>query len=116
MPFKIKRVYESAAPDDGHRILIDRLWPRGVRKDEAKIDVWLKELAPSHELRKWFQHDPGKWEEFKQRYYAELGAQSQLLEELKNQAKTEIVTIVFAAKDDKHSNAQALMDFLERGY
>ncbi|KAA3648026.1 MAG: DUF488 domain-containing protein [Chloroflexi bacterium] len=113
MPVKIKRVYEKASPGDGYRVLIDRLWPRGVKKEEANIDVWQKELAPSHELRKWFQHDPVKWEEFKERYYVELEMQTQLVEELRSQAETETVTIVYAAKDEEHSNAQALKELLE---
>ena len=113
MPVQIKRVYEQASADDGYRVLIDRLWPRGVKKNEANIDVWQKELAPSHELRIWFQHDPAKWEEFKKRYYAELGTQAQLVDELRSRAQNETVTIVFAAKDEQHSNAQALKELLE---
>lgn len=113
MPVRIKRVYEPASPKDGYRVLIDRLWPRGVKRDKADIDVWHKELAPSHELRKWFQHDQAKWDKFKERYYAELEKQEQLVKQLRRQAETETVTIVFAAKDVQHSNAQALKELLE---
>ena len=75
-----KRVYEQASPDDGYRILVDRLWPRGIKKDEAEVDHWMKELAPSNELREWFGHDPGKWEEFKKRFYRELDGKPKLVD------------------------------------
>lgn len=113
MPVKIKRIYEKASADDGYRVLIDRLWPRGVKKNEAHIDVWQKEIAPSHELRKWFQHDPSKWKEFKRRYYLELETQTELVKALSTRATSETVTIVFAARDEQHSNAQALKELLE---
>lgn len=112
MKVRIKRVYETPQPDDGKRILIDRLWPRGLTKQKAQVDLWLKDVAPSSELRTWYGHDPAKWEEFKARYYAELknnDAVGQLKKELKEKA-----TLVFGAKDEAHSHALALKNFLEK--
>lgn len=110
---KIKRAYESPEKDDGVRILIDRLWPRGITKEKARIDLWLKDLAPSTELRQWFGHDPEKWEEFKKRYFAELDKNPEAVETLRAQAKKDTVTLVFGAKDAEHSNAQALEEYLK---
>src|SRR4051812_45333799 len=113
MSFKIKRAYEKPARTDGVRVLVDRLWPRGVSKAEAKLDQWCKEIAPSTALRKWFGHDPARWVEFKQRYFAELEAQSEALGELRKLAQGKTVTLVFGAKDPEHSQAAALKEYLE---
>lgn len=114
MPFKIKRAYEDTTRGDGARVLVDRLWPRGVSKAEAKIDHWLKEIAPSTALRKWFGHDPARWVEFKRRYFAELDAQDEALDVLRKLARGKTVTLVFGAKDTEHSQATALKEYLER--
>ncbi len=108
----IKRIYDAPSAHDGKRILIDRLWPRGLKKDESAIDEWMKELAPSDDLRKWFSHDPSKWLEFKKRYKKELEAKSELLGELKGYARHGTVTLLYAAKDMEHNNAVALKEFL----
>jgi uncharacterized protein YeaO (DUF488 family) len=110
---KTKRIYAKPEAGDGARILGDRLWPRGLRKDEAKIDLWLKDIAPSEKLRKWFAHDPMKWNEFKRRYFAELNEKPELLEPLYARAKTGTTTLLFAAKDEQHNNAVALKEFIE---
>jgi uncharacterized protein YeaO (DUF488 family) len=110
---KIKRVYDTASRGDGKRILVDRLWPRGLRKEDARIDHWLKEIAPSNELRKWFGHDPAKWPEFRKRYAAELAENSGLLEELRIEAGKGTVTLLFAAKDATHNNAVVLKELIE---
>jgi len=112
MNIKIKRVYEKAAPEDGKRILIDRLWPRGIKKEIAQIDFWAKETAPSHELRKWYQHEHAKWEEFKVRYFAELDQQKKAVAELKQQLATETSTFVFSSKELELNNAHALREYL----
>ncbi len=111
---KIKRIYDPASPDDGKRILIDRLWPRGIKKEEAKIDEWLRDIAPSTELRKWFSHDPEKWQEFKKRYKRELTDKEELLRKLKVEAKKGTITLLFAAKDTKHMNAAVLKEVLDK--
>jgi uncharacterized protein YeaO (DUF488 family) len=108
----IKRVYDPPSAHDGKRILVDRLWPRGLKRDEAAIDEWMKELAPSDELRKWFSHDPAKWPEFKKRYRKELEAKSGLLGELKGYARHGTATLLYAAKDTEHNNAVVLKEFL----
>jgi uncharacterized protein YeaO (DUF488 family) len=106
---KTKRIYESPAVEDGFRILVDRLWPRGVQKEKAKIDLWLKEIAPSDELRKWFVHDPQKWEEFKKKYEKELAAKQELLNEIrKTEKEKNTITFLYSAKDTEHNNAVAL--------
>ncbi len=110
---KTKRIYDPASPEDGRRILIDRLWPRGIKKEEAKIDEWLRDIAPSTELRKWFSHDPEKWQEFRRRYKRELESKSELVQSLKATAKKGTVTLVFAAKDTEHVNAAVLKEVLE---
>jgi uncharacterized protein YeaO (DUF488 family) len=110
---KIKRIYDPPSADDGRRILVDRLWPRGVSKDAARTDEWLKEIAPSDELRKWFGHDPDRWEEFRQRYRDELKPHGELLERLRVKAKKGAVTLLFAAKDEGHNNAVVLKEMLE---
>jgi len=109
---KIKRIYAEPDPADGRRILVDRLWPRGVSKARAGVDWWLKEVAPSDELRRWFGHDPARWEEFQARYRRELEAQRPLLEELRGLAARETITLLFAAKDEEHNNAVLLKELL----
>ena len=113
MSVAIKRVYDPASRTDGKRILVDRMWPRGVKKSEARVDEWLKDIAPSTELRKWFAHDADKWAEFQKRYAAEL-KNSTALADLRKTAKDGPVTLVFAARDEKHNNAAALKRMLER--
>ena len=112
MPTQIrtKRVYDPPAPDDGRRVLVDRLWPRGLKKADAKIDLWLKEAAPSAELRRWFGHDPARWEEFRGRYSAELGDNRAVLAPLLDARGR--VTLLFAAHDPEHNNAVALAAWL----
>lgn len=110
----LKRVYDTADEADGCRILVDRLWPRGVSKDKAKIDEWLKDIAPSDQLRKWYAHDVEKWPEFKQRYFAELSVKEALLRRLTAKASAVPLTFVFAAADAEHNNAVALKEYIER--
>ncbi len=113
---KIKRVYEEFEISDGQRVLVDRLWPRGVRKDQAQIDVWLKVLAPSHDLRQWFAHDPQRWSGFQQRYLAELNHPEKItfLEDLMSRARKGNVTLIYTAHDKEMNNAVVLKDFLEQ--
>src|SRR5215212_9347532 len=114
MNSKIKRVYEQPDKDDGKRILVDRLWPRGLTKEKADVDLWLKDIAPSTELRKWFGHDPDRWEEFKERYRAELEEAGKMgvLRDIAERAREENVTLLFGAKDTKHNDARALEAFI----
>ena len=105
---RLKRVYEPAAPSDGLRILVDRLWPRGLSKKKAAVDEWLKEVAPSAGLRRWFAHDPEKWREFQRRYKQELRAHSNLIDHIAKQAARGRVTIVFAARDEQRNDAVVL--------
>lgn len=106
---KIKRVYVSPAPDDGFRVLIDRLWPRGLSKDKAKVDLWLKDVAPSTELRKSFGHDPAKWRGFQLKYGRELDQKSDFLKQLKTlERENKILTLIFGAKDEEHNDAVVL--------
>ena len=116
MSIRLKRVYDKPAKADGRRVLVDRIWPRGLKKNEARIDQWLKEIAPSTALRKWFAHDPGKWREFKKRYSAELDDQREQVEQLARAAKKRTVTLLFGAKDTEHNNAVALKEYIERFY
>jgi uncharacterized protein YeaO (DUF488 family) len=109
---RIKRIYQEAEPADGRRILVDRLWPRGVSKERARVDWWLKEIAPSNELRRWFAHDPSRWEEFQTRYRGELEAVRPLLDELRALAAQETVTLLYAARDEVHNNAVLLKKLL----
>lgn len=112
----VKRAYESASPDDGYRILTDRLWPRGVSREKAKLDVWMKDIAPSDGLRKWFGHSPDKWVEFKKRYLAELKACPDAVAELRNAVNGhDTVSLVYGAKDEAHNEAVALREFLASG-
>ena len=114
MEITSKRAYEPPEPEDGTRILVDRLWPRGIKKEDARIDYWPKDLAPSNELRKWYQHDHEKWETFRERYWKELGAQpSELMTELKDYVKSGKVTFVFGSKEENLNNARALKEYLE---
>jgi len=110
---KVKRIYDRASPDDGKRILVDRLWPRGLKKEDAKIDEWLKDIAPSDELRKWFAHDPKKWKEFKERYKKELKDKGEILARLKKEVKHGDVTLLYSTRDEEHNNAVALMETLK---
>lgn len=112
---KTKRAYAVASKSDGYRILVDRLWPRGISKDEAAIHLWLKEIAPSDKLRKWFSHDAKKWNEFKRRYHAEIKDRKELLDMIKDvEQKNPCVTLVYAAKDVEHNNAVVLAEILEK--
>ncbi len=113
--FKIKRAYQSYDNKDGFRVLVDRLWPRGVSKEKLQLDLWMKEIAPSTELRKWFGHDPERWNEFKKRYLDELNEKKELIKQLNTMEKIHnTVTLVYSAKDEKHNNAIVLMDLLNK--
>jgi len=109
---RTKRVYEEPSSRDGFRILVDRIWPRGLSKDKARIDRWLKDIAPSAELRKWFGHDPARWDEFRARYFRELDAKPELVEEIRSRAKKTTVTLLYAARDPEHNNAVCLREYL----
>ena len=109
---KIKRVYDPPAPDDGKRILVDRLWPRGIKKGQARVDAWVKEIAPSTWLRTWFGHDPSRRREFRDRYIRELRTKPELVRQLRQEAKEGTVTLVFSAKDCDHANAVVLKEVL----
>jgi uncharacterized protein YeaO (DUF488 family) len=111
---KAKRVYDAPAPDDGTRVLIDRLWPRGISKERAHIDLWLKDIAPSRDLRTWFGHDPEKFAEFRRRYEVELasGAAHETLTRLRELAQNGPITLIFAARDAEHANARVLQDLV----
>jgi uncharacterized protein YeaO (DUF488 family) len=114
MRIKIKRVYEQPDKEDGTRILVDRLWPRGLTKANASVDLWLKDIAPSTELRKWFGHDPDKWAEFKTRYRAELRENDEQVALLKREIDKGAVTLVYGAKDEEHNEALLLQELLSR--
>jgi len=109
----LKRAYEPARGDDGRRFLVERLWPRGVKKAALHISGWLKDVAPSTELRKWFSHDPAKWDEFRRRYFAELDAHRDALQPLLDAARQDEVTLVYSSHDQEHNNAVALKEYLE---
>jgi uncharacterized protein YeaO (DUF488 family) len=109
---RVKRAYLPPAPDDGVRVLVDRLWPRGLSKSEGAIDRWMKDLAPSTELRRWFGHDPSRWDEFRRRYGIELSGKSDQLEELRALARSGPLTLVYGARDELHNQAVALRDLL----
>ena len=108
MVIEIKRVYNEARESDGFRILVDRLWPRGLNKERANVDLWLKDIAPSEELRKWFSHDPAKWDEFKQRYFQELDHKKELVSIIIQKVREGKVTLLYAAKEEKFNNGMAL--------
>lgn len=110
---KIKRIYKAPSSDDGYRVLVDRLWPRGLSKEKAKVDLWLKEISPGSELRKWYNHDPEKWNEFKRRYSEELKNQKEALEKIKQVIReNKKVTFLYSAKDEDKNNSVALKEFL----
>ncbi|MBV9278900.1 MAG: DUF488 family protein [Chloroflexi bacterium] len=117
MAVRVKRAYQAAAPEDGMRVLVDRYWPRGVRKEEARIDAWMKQLAPSAELIRWFGHRPERWEEFRRRYGEELerGEARGDLAALRERAGAGTVTLVYGARDEEHNNAVALAAYLRDG-
>ena len=108
----LKRAYEAADANDGHRVLIDRLWPRGLSKQAAAVDLWLKEIAPSTELRKWFGHDPARWVEFQQRYTEEVRSHPELFEQLRELARKGRLTLVYSAHDEQHNDAVVLRSLL----
>ena len=109
---KLKRVYDEPVTADGMRILVDRLWPRGVKKEAAAIDLWAKDLAPSTELRKWFGHDPARWAEFKRRYTTEVRQHAELLDKIRKLARRGTVTLIYAARDHEHNEAVIIQDML----
>jgi len=110
---RLKRAYEPPSKDDGLRVLVERLWPRGLTKERAKVDLWLKDIAPSPALRAWFAHDPAKWKQFCQRYWAELQANKETVKALRQKVRAETVTLVYAARDEEHNSAVALKAFLQ---
>jgi len=109
-----KRAYEPPSESDGYRVLVDRVWPRGLNKDQLRIDCWMKAIAPSNDLRKWFNHEPGKWAGFKKRYFAQLREQREELCKLLEQAGAGPLTLVYGARDESHNNAVALREYLNR--
>ena len=113
MSISVKRVYEPAAKSDGQRVLVDRLWPRGVKKEDAAVDLWVKELAPSTELRQWFGHDPARWDGFRHRYASELDELGEHWRPLAEQAERHHITLLFGARDEEHNNAVVLKSYLE---
>ena len=115
MDVRLKRAYEPAAPADGYRVLIDRLWPRGVSREQARLDDWAKELSPSSELRQWFGHDPGRFEEFRRCYVEELRSQRPRLTALRRRARDGTLTLVYSAHDTEHNDAVILAEVLRRG-
>ena len=112
MSIRLKRAYEPPAPSDGYRVLIDRLWPRGVARADARLDEWARELAPSTELRRWFGHDPARFAEFRQRYVEELSAEEEKLRELRGRARNTTLTLVYGARDTEHNDAVVLAELL----
>ena len=114
LDIRLKRAYEPPSRDDGARILVDRLWPRGLRKEDVAVEKWLKQLAPSTELRRWFGHEPARWAEFRRRYEAELSHETELLDELRDRARRGPLTLVYGAHDELHNDAVVLRDVLLR--
>jgi len=110
----IKRIYDAPVPDDGIRILVDRLWPRGLTKEKANVDLWLKEIAPSNELRKWYGHDPRKWVEFKKKYFKYLDTKRELVSQIIQKTKERDVTLLYSSKEEKVNNAVALKEYVEK--
>jgi len=115
MDIRLKRAYEPAEPGDGHRVLIDRLWPRGVSREQARLDAWEKDLAPSPELRRWFDHEPSRFQEFSRRYVEEVRSQRSRLAALRRWARADTLTLVYAARDPQHNGAVVLAEMLRRG-
>lgn len=115
MNINIKRVYEKPDKEDGYRILVDRLWPRGLTKEKANVDLWLKEIAPSTGLRKWFGHEPAKWNDFKKKYVAELNENKESVSVLKEKMKKGTVTLLYGAKDREHNEALVLLHYTTKG-
>jgi uncharacterized protein YeaO (DUF488 family) len=113
MDIRVKRIYEAPAPDDGARVLVDRVWPRGVGKEEADLALWLKDVAPSTALRKWFGHDPARWDEFQARYRRELDADQAAVDELRGLVKKGRVTLLYGARDTEHNQAVALAAYMQ---
>ena len=113
MAIQLKRVYEKPSKQDGCRILVERLWPRGLSKPQAKVDLWLKEAAPSTALRQWFQHDPAKWKEFKRRYFLELEENNAVLHDLQRRASKGKVTFVYGSREERLNSATALKEYIE---
>ena len=112
---RLKRIYDEASPSDGVRVLVDRIWPRGVSKRDAMVDRWMKDIAPSTELRKWFNHESSRWREFKRRYFLELKQERfELVEELTLLAAKKTVTLVYSTRDQEHNQARALLEYLSR--
>ena len=115
MLIALKRAYAPPSPDDGQRVLVDRIWPRGVSREEAALDLWLKDIAPSTVLRKWFGHDPARWEEFRARYRKELASNDEAVAQLRALAAKGKVTLVYGARDEEHNQAVVLADYLRDG-
>jgi uncharacterized protein YeaO (DUF488 family) len=116
MAIRIRRAYDPPLPEDGRRVLVERFWPRGVKKENLYLNAWLRELAPSDQLRRWFKHDPARWNEFRQRYRKELRGtrQQQLIDELAEQASRRNVTLIFSTREERFNNAVALRDIIEK--
>jgi uncharacterized protein YeaO (DUF488 family) len=113
MPIQLKRAYDKPARGDGFRVLVDRVWPRGVTKESLKLDSWLRHIAPSTELRKWFGHDPQKWDEFRKRYFKELDSHAEEVRLLREKKRSGELTLVFGAKEERFNNAEAIKEYLE---
>ena len=113
MNIEVKRIYDSPREADGYRVLVDRLWPRGLRSDQVEFDLWLKDIAPSDQLRKWFAHDPAKWELFRKYYFRELDAKQDVLDRLLRFAKGRPIVLLYGAKDKEHNQAVALKEYME---
>lgn len=111
-PVRVRRVYDPPSPEDGSRVLVDRLWPRGLSREKAKLDLWLKEIAPSDQLRRWFGHDPARWPDFEAAYRAELAANAEALDRLRALCRDGKVTLTYAARDAEHNNAVVLANLL----
>lgn len=111
---RLKRIYEPPSPDDGYRVLVDRVWPRGLTKEKADIDLWAKNVAPSTELRKWFNHDPAKWSDFQKKYRDELQGQRSALKQLLSDAGKHPLTLLYGAKDEEHNQAVVLHAFMQK--
>jgi uncharacterized protein YeaO (DUF488 family) len=110
---KIKRVYDPPSHTDGRRLLVDRLWPRGLKKEGSRIDEWIKDVAPSTELRSWFSHDPGKWIEFKKRFFKELDRKKDLIDRIASAARKGTITLLYGSKEERYNNAVALKEYVE---